>query len=142
MTEALGKVYQPGEDIVTEGEIGECMYVIQQGTAEVIRTESGVPTVVDTIHAGELFGEMATGFADVQPALSKCPAGLCQAPGKPHSSFHGTTLLKIDEDLPMASPQLGSENFFGQFSVLRTRAGRYGSAPTESMGQPYRNNDE
>ena len=59
MTEALGKVYQPGEDIVTEGEIGECMYVIQQGTAEVIRTESGVPTVVDTIHAGELFGEMA-----------------------------------------------------------------------------------
>ena len=59
MTEALGKTYQPGEDIVTEGEIGECMYVIQQGTAEVIRTESGVPTVVDTIHAGELFGEMA-----------------------------------------------------------------------------------
>jgi CRP-like cAMP-binding protein len=59
MTEALGKIYQPGEDIVTEGEAGECMYVIQQGTAEVIRTEGGVPTVVDTIHAGDLFGEMA-----------------------------------------------------------------------------------
>lgn len=59
MTDALGKTYQPGENIVTEGEVGDCMYVIQQGTAEVIRTESGEPTVVDTIHAGDLFGEMA-----------------------------------------------------------------------------------
>ena len=59
MTEALGKTYQPGEDIVTEGEVGDCMYVIQEGTADVIRTEGGVPTVVDTIRAGDLFGEMA-----------------------------------------------------------------------------------
>lgn len=59
MTEVLGRIYQPGEDIVTEGEAGECMYVIQQGTAEVIRSEGGVPTVVDIIRAGDLFGEMA-----------------------------------------------------------------------------------
>jgi CRP-like cAMP-binding protein len=55
----LGRVYQPGEDIVTEGEVGNCMYIIQEGTADVIRTSDGEATVVDTMEAGELFGEMA-----------------------------------------------------------------------------------
>jgi CRP-like cAMP-binding protein len=55
----LGRVYQPGEDIVTEGEVGNCMYIIQEGTADVIRTSDGEATVVDTMGAGELFGEMA-----------------------------------------------------------------------------------
>ncbi|NCF18869.1 MAG: cyclic nucleotide-binding domain-containing protein [Haliea sp.] len=59
MSDLLGRNYQPGEDIVTEGEVGDCMYVIQQGSAEVIRTEDGVATVVDTMVAGDLFGEMA-----------------------------------------------------------------------------------
>lgn len=59
MNAKLGRVYQPGENIVTEGDIGDCMYIIQQGTAEVIRTENGESTVVDTMSAGELFGEMA-----------------------------------------------------------------------------------
>ena len=72
----------------------------------------------------ELFGQMATGFADVNPALGNRLAGLWQAQGKPHSSFHGTTLLKIDEDLPagypLGGPELASANFPGQFSVLRT----------------------
>ena len=49
MSDLLGRTYQPGEDIVTEGEVGDCMYVIQQGSAEVIRTEDGVATVVDTM---------------------------------------------------------------------------------------------
>ncbi|WP_165954399.1 cyclic nucleotide-binding domain-containing protein [Seongchinamella unica] len=59
MNEELGRVYQDGEIIITEGEVGDCMYIIQQGTADVIRMEEGRPTVVDTMEAGELFGEMA-----------------------------------------------------------------------------------
>ena len=55
----LGRVYLDGEDIVTEGEVGDCMYIIQHGTADVIRNEDGVATVVDTMESGELFGEMA-----------------------------------------------------------------------------------
>ena len=49
MSDSLGRTYQPGENIVTEGEVGDCMYVIQHGKAEVIRTEDGVSTVVDTM---------------------------------------------------------------------------------------------
>jgi len=68
-------------------------------------------------------GQMATGFADVAPALSTRLMGLWQAQGKPHGSFHGTTLLKIDEDLPSRPPRLASANFPGQFSVLRSGGG-------------------
>jgi CRP-like cAMP-binding protein len=59
MNEVLGRTYQPGEHIVSEGEVGDCMFVMQEGTAEVIRNENGVPTVIDTMVAGDLFGEMA-----------------------------------------------------------------------------------
>ena len=59
MSEELGRVYRDGEDIVKQGDIGDCMYIIQQGTADVIRTEDGEATVVDTMQSGELFGEMA-----------------------------------------------------------------------------------
>ncbi len=55
----LGRVYHDGEDIVTEGEVGDCMFIIQHGTADVIRNEEGEATVVDTMESGELFGEMA-----------------------------------------------------------------------------------
>ena len=33
---ALGKVYEDGEIIIQQGEVGNCMYVIQEGKAEVL----------------------------------------------------------------------------------------------------------
>ena len=59
MMDTLGKTYMAGETIVVQGDVGDCMFVIQQGEAEVIREENGVETVVDTMEAGDLFGEMA-----------------------------------------------------------------------------------
>ena len=59
MTELLGKIYQPGEIIVHQGETGNCMYVIQEGDVDVLKEENGVQTVVDTMHTGDIFGEMA-----------------------------------------------------------------------------------
>ena len=59
MTELLGKTYHPGEIIVRQGEIGDCMYVIQEGDVDVLKEKNGTHTVVDTMHSGEIFGEMA-----------------------------------------------------------------------------------
>ena len=59
MTELLGKTYHPGEIIVRQGEIGDCMYVIQEGDVDVLKEKEGTQTVVDTMHSGEIFGEMA-----------------------------------------------------------------------------------
>lgn len=69
--------------------------------------------------SSELFGQLGTAFAPSKPELSRRLMGMWRAQGSPHSSFHGATLLKIDADLPGASPALGSATFPGQFSVLR-----------------------
>ncbi|MEX0950949.1 MAG: cyclic nucleotide-binding domain-containing protein [Gammaproteobacteria bacterium] len=52
---------KPKELIVRESELGECMYVITEGTVEVtIRSESGGREVtINTLHAGDFFGEQA-----------------------------------------------------------------------------------
>lgn len=56
---ALGKVYRDGEPIVRQGEMGDCMFVIQQGTVEVLREEAGQTFRLTELGAGEIFGEMA-----------------------------------------------------------------------------------
>jgi CRP-like cAMP-binding protein len=55
----LGKLYQDGELIVREGEVGDCMYVIQQGTVEVVQDADGSDVVLAVLGAGDFFGEMA-----------------------------------------------------------------------------------
>src|SRR5262249_45178426 len=67
----------------------------------------------------ELFGEMATGFAPSNPLLSARLMGAWNAEGKVQSGFFGSTILKISDQLPVASPQLGSATFPGWCSVLR-----------------------
>ena len=59
MSEALGKTFQPGEDIVRQGDVGNCMYVIQQGEAEVLKEVNGKQSRVDTMAGGDIFGEIA-----------------------------------------------------------------------------------
>ncbi|HLE56869.1 MAG TPA: cyclic nucleotide-binding domain-containing protein [Rhodothermia bacterium] len=56
---AIGRVIRAGDVLFREGDIGDCMYVIQEGEAEVIRTEDGKDTRVAVMGAGDLFGEMA-----------------------------------------------------------------------------------
>jgi CRP-like cAMP-binding protein len=56
---ALGKVYGNGESIVRQGEMGDCMFVIQQGKVEVLREEGGKLFRLTELGPGEIFGEMA-----------------------------------------------------------------------------------
>lgn len=57
---ALGKLYRDGEEIVHEGEVGNCMYVIQTGRAVVVRTaDDGQEEHLTTLEAGAGFGEMS-----------------------------------------------------------------------------------
>ena len=76
----------------------------------------------------EFCGQLATGFAATNPELSKRLMSMWRAQGRVHSSFHGTTLLKIDERLPDAPAKLASAHFEGYFSVLRAAFG----TPSES----------
>jgi CRP-like cAMP-binding protein len=64
----LGKLYRDGEDIVRQGEAGNCMYVIQQGTAQVLLNKQDKQICVAVLTEGDFFGEMALFDKEVRSA--------------------------------------------------------------------------
>ncbi len=59
VTGGLGKVYRDGEEIVHQGETGDCMYVIQMGQVEAIQGKEGKEVRLAVLGEGDVFGEMA-----------------------------------------------------------------------------------
>ncbi len=55
----LGKVYRNGEILCREGDKGDHMFIIQQGTVEVVTSKSGRETNLAILDEGALIGEMA-----------------------------------------------------------------------------------
>ena len=55
----LGKKYAKGEVIFRQGEMGDCMYVIQKGEVEAIAEADGREVRLRTMGKNEFFGEMA-----------------------------------------------------------------------------------
>jgi flavin-dependent dehydrogenase len=64
----LGKMYRAGEIIIRQGEVGDCMYVIQSGKVEVVREHDGQETRLAQLGEGDFFGEMALFDKDVRSA--------------------------------------------------------------------------
>ena len=64
----LGKVYQDGEIIVRQGEVGNAMYVIQSGKAEVVEEVNGKNVPLAVLGENDFFGEMAIFEAQVRSA--------------------------------------------------------------------------
>ena len=56
---ALGRFYADGEIIARQGEVGDCMYVVQDGEVEIVREEGATEVVLRSAHRNELLGEMA-----------------------------------------------------------------------------------
>jgi CRP-like cAMP-binding protein len=65
---ALGKVYQDGEVIIQQGDVGTCMYVIQEGRVEVVTGEEGNETRLAIREAGDFIGEMSIFEREVRSA--------------------------------------------------------------------------
>lgn len=64
----LGKLYKDGEVIIRQGEVGNCMYVIQEGQVEVLLEDGDNEVHLHRLTAGEFFGEMAVFDRDVRSA--------------------------------------------------------------------------
>ena len=58
-TGALGKVYQDGEVIFRQGDVGDSMYVVQEGQVEVFVESDGKEVRLRVLGEGEPVGEMA-----------------------------------------------------------------------------------
>lgn len=55
----LGKLYRDGEVLCREGDEGDRMFIIQQGTVEVVTSNGGRETRLATLAEGAIIGEMA-----------------------------------------------------------------------------------
>ena len=55
----LGKVYSDGEVIVRQGELGDCMYVVEHGRVELLRRQADQEYCVAVLESGDFFGERA-----------------------------------------------------------------------------------
>jgi CRP-like cAMP-binding protein len=55
----LGKTYADGETIIKQGDVGDCMYVIQAGEVEVVRDDGQAAVRLAVLGEGDVFGEMA-----------------------------------------------------------------------------------
>lgn len=64
----LGKLYKDGEVIILQGEVGNCMYVVQEGQVEVLLQDGDKEVHLHKLTAGEFFGEMAVFDRDVRSA--------------------------------------------------------------------------
>jgi len=53
------EIYDTGQIIFRQGELGDCAYFIQSGEVEVIQDENGSENVVAKLSEGEYFGEKA-----------------------------------------------------------------------------------
>ena len=55
----LGRLYQDGEVIFRQGETGNCMYVVQDGTVQAVAESGDEEVVLRTLRKNDFFGEMA-----------------------------------------------------------------------------------
>ncbi|NCO00687.1 MAG: cyclic nucleotide-binding domain-containing protein [Epsilonproteobacteria bacterium] len=84
----LGKLYKSGEVIITQGDVGDCMYIILSGSVDVFRKEDNIENKISTLSSGDFFGEMALFESDVRSATIK-------------SSDDETMILTIDKQILM-----------------------------------------
>lgn len=52
-------LFEPGQDIIRQGDVGRAMYIIQAGRVEVVQHRDGTDTRVAELGPGEHFGEIA-----------------------------------------------------------------------------------
>ena len=65
---ALGKVYRDGEIITRQGDVGNVMYVIQEGNVDIVREMDGHETLLRVAREGEFLGEMSIFDHEVRSA--------------------------------------------------------------------------
>ncbi len=70
-TGMLGRTYQPGEVILRQGEVGDCMYVILEGKVEVYLERDGKEVSLRLCRAGDFLGETALFHQEVHSASAR-----------------------------------------------------------------------
>jgi NADH dehydrogenase len=64
--------FEPGQEVFRQGDLGDRLYIILSGEAEVSRAEDGQERVLARLGPGQCFGEMALVNATARNATVKC----------------------------------------------------------------------
>jgi CRP-like cAMP-binding protein len=104
---ALGKLYRDGEIIMRQGELGDCMYLILGGKAEVVQRKDEQEYSLAVLEKGDFFGEMGLFDHDVRSATVR--------------ALGGAILLTIDKRMFM---QRIHEDASFAYKILRRMARR------------------
>lgn len=60
LSQGVGQAhYEVGEYIFREGDLGDALYILAQGTVEVVKQQDGTETVLAQLGPGDIFGELA-----------------------------------------------------------------------------------
>ena len=98
MTEgALGREYADREIVVRQGDVGDCLFVVQDGEVEVVAEHEGHETVLRVLGSGEIVGEMAV-FDRVVRSATVRAKGLARLLTVDRKNF----LRRINEDPSIA----------------------------------------
>ena len=65
-SKALGRLYRDGEMIIKQGDVGDCIYVIQEGKVEVFNENHKGEIKIAELGTNEFFGEMGLFEKDVR----------------------------------------------------------------------------
>ena len=93
----LGRVYKDGEIIIQQGYSGDCMYVIQEGNAEVYHREGDKEILLAVLGNKDVFGEMALFEKSVRSATVRAKGDV-----RVLTVDKKTFLRRIQEDPSMA----------------------------------------
>jgi len=96
-TGTLGRVYEDGEILVKQGDVGDAMFVIQEGEVDIVLERNGRETLLHTARAGEMLGEMAIFLHETRSATVRAK-GRTRALTVDKKNF----LRRINEDPSLA----------------------------------------
>lgn len=115
----LGSVYAPDEPIVRQGEVGDCMYVVQSGEVEVVLAADGGEKRLAILRSGDFFGEMSVFEREVRSATVRA---------------HGEArVLKVDKRTLMRRMK---EDPLLAFNLLETLSRRIRGLSTGAVRRP------
>jgi len=90
------ETYQDGQVIFEEGSNGDWIYVVDDGTVEISKNVDGKRVVIETLHEGDIFGEMA--YIDRQPRSATATAKGVTVVGIIDRNFFDHEFNKISAD--------------------------------------------
>jgi NADH dehydrogenase len=68
--------FEPGQDIFRQGDVGDRIYIILSGQADVVQTRDGNEVFCTRLEAGEFFGEMAILNGSVRSSTVRCKTAM------------------------------------------------------------------